>query len=55
MYIKLIIVIFFLFFNKAFSFENSKIKIENFYINKYEVTISEFKEFAKENSFITEA
>ena len=55
MYIKLIIVIFFLFFNKAFSFENSKIKIENFYINKYEVTISEFKEFAKENSFITKA
>ena len=35
------------------SFENPKIKIENFFINKYEVTIKEFEQFAKKNNFIT--
>ena len=35
------------------SFENPKIKIENFFINKYEVTIKEFEQFAKKNNYIT--
>ena len=55
MIIKLILFIFFFFINQAFSFENPKIKIDNYYLNKFEVTIFEFKDFARENSFITEA
>jgi len=35
------------------SFENTKIKIENFFINKYEVTIKEFEQFAKKNNYKT--
>ena len=35
------------------SFINPKIKIENFFINKYEVTIKEFEQFAKKNNYIT--
>ena len=35
------------------SFENPKIKIENFFINKYEVTIKEFEQFARKNNYIT--
>ena len=35
------------------SFENPKIKIENFFINKYEVTIKDFEQFAKKNNYIT--
>ena len=35
------------------SFENPKIKIENFFINKYEVTIKEFEQFTKKNNYIT--
>jgi sulfatase modifying factor 1 len=35
------------------SFENPKIKIENFFINKFEVTIKEFEHFAKKNNYIT--
>ena len=37
----------------AISFENSKVKINNFFINKYEVTIKEFEEYAKKNNYIT--
>jgi len=35
------------------SFENPKIKIENFFINKYEITIKEFEQFTKKNNYIT--
>ena len=35
------------------SFENPKIGINNFFINKYEVTINEFQDYAKKNNFKT--
>ena len=37
----------------ANSFENTKIKINNFFINKYEVTIKEFGDYAKKNNYKT--
>ena len=40
-----ILLIFSLMFRPAFSFENSKIDLGNFLINKYEVTIKEFREY----------
>ncbi|NDE48991.1 MAG: formylglycine-generating enzyme family protein, partial [Proteobacteria bacterium] len=48
-----IILIIFLTSNKAFAFENPKIKINNFYIQKYEVTIAEFLNFANKTNFKT--
>ena len=40
---------------KANAFENPKIKINNFYIQKYEVTIAEYLNFANKTNFKTEA
>ena len=51
---KLIILSFFL-FSKTFAFENTKIDFGNFSLNKYEITIQEFKKYAKKNNLITEA
>ena len=50
-----IIFIFFLFPIKTFAFENPKVKINNFFIQKYEVTIAEFSNFANKTNFKTEA
>jgi len=41
-----IIFIFVLFPIKTYAFENPKVKINNFFIQKYEVTIAEFSNFA---------
>ena len=49
------IFIFFIVIQPAFSFENSKIDLGNFLINKYEVTIKEFREYAARNNIKTEA
>jgi sulfatase modifying factor 1 len=49
------IFIFFIGFQPAFSFENSKIDLGNFLINKYEVTIKEFREYAARNNIKTKA
>ena len=51
---KLIILSLFL-FSKTFAFENPKINFGNFYLNKYEITIQEFKNYAKKNNLSTEA
>ena len=51
---KLIILSLFL-FSKTFAFENPKIDFGNFSLNKYEITIQEFKNYAKKNNLITEA
>ena len=37
----------------AYSFENSRIKIGNFFIHKYEVTIQEFQNYADKGSYKT--
>jgi sulfatase modifying factor 1 len=52
---KIIFIFFFIIFlsTGAISFENPKIKINNFFINKYEVTIKEFVEYAKKNNYKT--
>lgn len=55
MYIKFISLLLLIFPSFAFSFENIKIKIDEFSINKYEITIKEFKEFAERTGLITEA
>ena len=50
-YLKIILFLFLICF-KSQAFENPKVKINNFFIQKYEVTISEFSNFAnktKEN------
>ena len=49
------IFIFFIVIQPAFSFENSKIDLGNFLINKYEVTIKEFREYAARNNIKTKA
>jgi len=41
--------------NSILAFENPKVKINNFYIQKYEVTIAEFSNFANKTNFKTEA
>ena len=46
-------LIVFLLSTGVFAFENKKIKIDNFFIHKYEVTIKEFQEFATNNNFLT--
>ena len=50
-----IIFIFLLFPIKTYAFENPKVKINNFFIQKYEVTIAEFSNFANKTNFKTEA
>ena len=55
MYIKFISLLLLIFPSFAFSFENIKIKIDKFSINKYEITIKEFKEFTERTGLITEA
>ena len=55
MYIKFISLLVLTFPSFAFSFENIKIQIDEFSINKYEITIKEFKEFAERTGLITEA
>ena len=50
-------LILFLFFNflPAKAFENLKINFGNYSLNKYEITIKEFKKYAQKNNIITEA
>ena len=52
---KLIIkIICFIFLStNSHTFENKRIKLDKFSINKYEVTIKEFKEYANKNNIIT--
>ncbi len=52
---RLIILLFLIIPTSLFAFENPKVKINNFYIQKYEVTISEFSNFANKTNFKTEA
>ena len=52
---RLIILIFLIIPTTLLAFENPKIKINNIYIQKYEVTISEFLNFANKTNFKTEA
>ena len=49
------ILTFFIVIQPAFSFENSKIDLGNFLINKYEITIKEFKQYADQNKIKTKA
>ena len=51
---KLIFLSLFL-FSKTFAFENIKVDFGNFSLNKYEITIQEFKNYAKKNNLVTEA
>ena len=52
---RLIILIFLIIPTTLLAFENPKVKINNFYIQKYEVTIAEFSNFANKTNFKTEA
>jgi len=49
------IILFFFIFQNTYAFENPKIDFGNFSLNKYEITIQEFKNYAKKNNLITEA
>ena len=49
------ILTFILFIQPVFSFENSKVDLGDFLINKYEVTIKEFREYAARNNIKTKA
>ena len=49
------ILTFFIFIQPAFSFENSKIDLGNFLINKFEITIKEFKKYADQKNIKTKA
>ena len=49
------ILIFFIVIQPVFSFENSKIDLGNFLINKYEITIKEFRKYAVQNKIKTKA
>ena len=48
------IFFYFLFFSilstTSYSFVNPKVKIENFFINKYEITIQEYQNYADKNN-----
>ncbi len=46
------ILTFFIVIQPAFSFENSKIDLGNFLINKFEITIKEFKKSGDQFSFL---
>ena len=50
-----IFFILFTFSLNTYAFENPKLKINNFFIQKYEVTIAEFSNFANKTNFKTEA
>ena len=52
---KLIINLFLLFFlsTNLFAFENPKINLGKFSLNKYEITIKEFKDYANQKNFKT--
>ena len=52
---RLIILLFLIIPTTLLAFENPKVKINNFYIQKYEVTIAEFSNFANKTNFKTEA
>ena len=52
---RLTVLLFLIIPTTLFAFENPKVKINNFYIQKYEVTISEFSNFANKTNFKTEA
>jgi formylglycine-generating enzyme required for sulfatase activity len=52
---RLIISLFLIAPTTLFAFENPKVKINNFYIRKYEVTIAEYLNFANKTNFKTEA
>ncbi len=54
-YLLNLFTIFILLNSVGFAFENSKIKIKDFSINKYEITIKEFEDFTNKTNFITEA
>jgi formylglycine-generating enzyme required for sulfatase activity len=54
MVIKKIIFLSFFLFSNTFAFENPKIDFGNFSLNKYEITIQEFKNYAKKNNLVTE-
>jgi len=49
------ILTFFIIIQPAFSFENSKIDLGIFLINKFEITIKEFKKYADQNNIKTKA
>ena len=49
------VLTFFIFIQPAFSFENNKIDLGNFLINKYEITIKEFRKYAVQNKIKTKA
>ena len=51
---KIIFLVFFIFSN-AFAFENPKINFGKFSLNKYEITILEFKQYANQKKLITQA
>ena len=51
---KIIFFVFFIFSN-AFAFENPKINFGKFSLNKYEITILEFKQYANQKKLITQA
>ena len=51
---KIIFFVFFIFSN-AFGFENPKINFGKFSLNKYEITILEFKQYANQKKLITQA
>ena len=52
---KLIINLFLLFFlsTNLFAFENPKINLGKFSLNKYEITIKEFEDYANQKNFKT--
>ena len=50
---RLIILLFLIIPTTLLAFENPKIKINNFYIQKYEVTIAEFSNFGNCKIFTT--
>ena len=52
---RLTILLFLIIPTTLLAFENPKVKINNFYIQKYEVTIAEFSNFANKTNFKTEA
>ena len=45
----------FIYQNISYAFVNEKINFEKFSLNKYEITIKEFKRYAVTNNIITEA
>ena len=52
---RLIILFLLILPTSLFAFVNTKVKINNFYIQKYEVTIAEYLNFANKTNFKTEA